>query len=326
MAILRRRVGSSVLPFAIVVSALLAGSAMAAIAPVRLIGGRPQQSGGYASSTWVAWTSRANSTDAQSVSNALARPIAGGTAIRLNAANTQGFTGGFDPGTNTVIYQQVDMSTRTNASDLYFYDLDTQTRTLVSGVNTKRWEWGPRISAGYILFDVDYRKNRRWRTAVDLYDRLAGTTVTLANWGVSRYYAPTGAVGERYATWTLCSTTCSAYVYDISTATTMVIPTRNGRPQYAPVVDETNGRVYFVRSGTGGCGRRVVMLRLPVADLSATPTRIVAMPDGVDIDDSMSLAPGTASDIDLLFSRIVCNTSNIDVYELRDVGSAPDAA
>ncbi len=321
-----RFVRSSALPLAIAVTVLLAGSAMAAITPVRVIGGKAQQSGGYANSTWVAWTSRANSTRAQSVSNAFAMPIAGGTAIQLNAANTQGFTGGFDPGTNTVIYQQVELSARTNASDLYFYDLDTQTRTPVPGVNTKRWEWGPRISAGYILFDVDYRKNRRWRTAVELYDRSATTTVRLASWSVRRYYVPTGAVGERYATWTLCSLTCSAYVYDIVTATTTVIPTRNGRPQYAPVVDETNDRVYFVRSGTGGCGRHVVMLRLPVADLSATPTRIVAMPDGVDVDNPMSLTPSAENGIDLLFSRIVCRTSNIDVYELPDVGSVPDAA
>jgi hypothetical protein len=326
MAMFHRCVRSSVLPLAIVVTVLLAGSAMAAITPVRLIGGKAQQSGGYANATWVAWTARANSADVQSVSNAFARPIAGGTAIQLNAANTQGFTGGFDPGTDTVIYQQIDMSARTNASDLYFYDLDTQVRTPVPGVNTKRWEWGPRISAGYILFDVDYRENRKWHTAVELYDRSAGTTIKLGTWGISRYYAPTGAVGERYATWTLCSSTCSAYVYDIATATTAVIPATNGRPQYAPVVDETNGRVYFVRSGTGGCGRHVVMLRLPVADLSATPTRIVAMPEGVDIDDSMSLAPGAASGVDLLFSRIACRSSNIDVYELPDVGSVPDAA
>ncbi len=264
--------------------------------------------------------------NAQSVSNAFAKPIAGGTAIQLNAANTQGFTGGLDPGTNTVIYQQVDLSARTNPSGLYFYDLDTQMRTPVPGVNTKRWEWGPRISAGYILFDVDYRKNGKWRTAVELHDRSTGVTIDLATWAISRYYVPTGAVGERYATWTRCSSTCSVYVYDIATKTTMVIPTKDGRPQYAPVVDETNGRVYFVRSGKGGgCGRHVVVLRLPVVDLSAAPTRIVAMPDGVDIDDSMSLASRVGSGIDPLFSRIVCNTANIDVHELPDVGSVPDA-
>jgi hypothetical protein len=82
----------------------------------------------------------------------------------------------------------------------------------------------------------------------------------------------------------------------------------------------------FVRSGKGGgCGRQVVVLRLPVADVSAAPTRIVAMPDGVDIDDSMSLASRVGSGIDLLFSRIVCDTANIDVYELPDIGSVPDA-
>ncbi|HEX2425069.1 MAG TPA: hypothetical protein VHM47_04210 [Actinomycetota bacterium] len=147
MAMFLRRVHSFGLPLAVVVTVVLTGSVLAAVTPVLLIGGRPQQSDGYANSTWVAWTSRANSMNAHSVSNAFARPIAGGTAIQLNAANTQGFTGGLDPGTNTVIFQQVDLSARTNPSGLYFYDLDTQMRTPVPGVNTKRWEWGPRISA-----------------------------------------------------------------------------------------------------------------------------------------------------------------------------------
>ncbi len=311
------------LPLAIMATLLLAGSALAQITPVEVIGGKAQQSLGFANATRVAWTSRANSMQAQTLSNAFARPIAGGSRVQLNARNTQGFTGGFDPGTNTVIYQQIDLST--NRSDLYFYDLDTNTRTAVTEVNTKWWEWGPRISTGYILFDLDYRNNGSWRTAIELYDRTAATTTRLGSWRTSKFNAPTASVGETYATWTLCSTSCSAYIHDIATATTSVIPTKNGRPEQGAVVDETNARVYYVRSASMSCGRKVVMLRLPVADLSQTPTRIVAMPDGIDMD-ALSLAPNTMTvGVDLLFSRIVCRNSNEDVYEVADVSSMPDS-
>lgn len=317
----------SVPVLAIVATLLLAGPALAQITPARVIGGKAQQSLGFSNQTWVTWTSRANSTQHQTLSNAFARPLAGGSSIRLNAKNTQGFTGGFDPGTNTIIFQQIDLSARTNPSDLYFYDLDTQTRIPVSEVNTKRWEWGPRISSGYILLNLDYRKNLVWHTAIELYDRSAGTTTRLASWRTGKFYPPTGAVGETYATWTLCSSSCRAYVHHIATATTSEIPTRNDRPQYAPVVDETNARVYFVRSAKMSCGHKVVMLRLPVADLSQTPTKIVAMPEGIDIDSTMSLAPDPSTGgTDLLFSRIICGNSNEDVYEMVNVSSVPDGS
>jgi hypothetical protein len=309
------------IPLAIAVTVLLAGSAMATIAPTEVIGGRAQQYLGFANTTWVAWTAQPNSTYAQTIPTAFARPLAGGTTVRLNAINTDGFTGGFDPGTNTVIYQQVDLSATTNRSDLYFYDLDTDARTPIVEVNSARWEWGPRISASYILFGLDYRKNGQWRSSVELYDRAAMTTSRLGSWRTSRYAVGTGSVGDTYATWTVCSATCLAYVYDADTATASVIPSPNGRPQYAPVVDETSARVYFVRSATMSCGRRVRILRLPLADLSAAPTEIRALPDGIDVD-GMSSAGG----FDLLFSRVVCRTSDEDVYRLPAVDTVPDSA
>lgn len=38
----------------------------------------------------------------QTLPNPFARPIAGDSHVQLNAKNTQGFAGGFDPGTNRV--------------------------------------------------------------------------------------------------------------------------------------------------------------------------------------------------------------------------------
>jgi hypothetical protein len=322
----RTRVSVFSVPLAVVMVLLLAGSAMASITPVEVIGGKAQQFLGFGDRTWVTWTARGSSTQVQTLSNAFARPFAGGSTIQLNPANTEAFTGGFDPGTNSVIYQQIDLAATTNRSDLYFYDLDSNVRRPVTAVNTNRWEWGPRISSGFILFNLDYRKNGSWRTAVELYDRVAMRTSRLASWRMSRFSVSTGSVGETYATWTVCSSTCAIYVHDIGTGTTMPMPTRNDRPQYAPVVDETNARVYFVRSASMNCGRRVVVLRLPVTDLSQIPTRIYAMPDGIDIDDAMSSVAGSTGGFDLLFSRVVCRNSNEDVYRLPDVGSVPDGS
>lgn len=315
------RVSRVLVPSGIVIVALLGmTAALATVTPHKVIGGNGFQTLTFANSANIVWTS--NSSAHPKHYNAYARPRLGGSTVKINTAGTEGFTGGFDPTTNTVIYQQID----NGRSNLYWYDLDTSTRSAVSGVNSKRWEWSPRVSTSYILFERNYRKRGTWYTSVYLFDRGASTTLLVGTWTERRYYVRTGSVGETYATWTVCtSKMCFGYLYTISSQTTQRIPTKNKRSQYAPAVDEANTRVYFVRSGAA-CGATVRILRLPATDLSATPTKIVALPTGIYAGDTISIAPNADGvGLDLLFERVSCNPFTSDAYQADAVNAVPDA-
>jgi Tol biopolymer transport system component len=307
-------------PLALLASLLTATAALATVSPVKVVVDKGWQESPFANGTYVAWTS--NSEKHPKIWNAFARPLSGGSRIRLNAGGTKGFTGGFDPGTDSVIYQQVDGG----RSDIYLYDLDTAIRTKVEGVSSDRWEWSPRISSSFILFNRDYRKNGNSYTSNYLYDRTTGTTRKLGTWPDETTYVPMGSVGAIYASWSVCNrSSCSVHLYDIASGTSTRVPTKNRRPQYAPAVDETNGRIYLVRSGFE-CGAGVLILRLPLDDLSATPTKIVDLPDGIDTGYVMSLAPSSnGTDQDLLFERWRCRASTSDIYRAPSVTTVPDA-
>jgi hypothetical protein len=90
-------------------------------------------------------------------------------------------------------------------------------------------------------------------------------------------------------------------------------------------LDETDATVYFARSGVK-CGAGVTIFRLPLGDLSATPTKIVGLPSGIDVGYVMSLAPNAnGTDRDLLFERVNCQPYRSDVYQAAAVNTVPAA-
>jgi hypothetical protein len=234
--------------------------------------------------------------------------------FQLNPAGTRGYAGGIDPDQDRAIYQHIDGQ----ASDLYTINLVTLRRKkLPSPINTDRWEWGPRISNAFYLFARDASS----RTRLFLYDRAAHTMETLVSFDLTTYYTVPGAVGERYATWSVCGPlSCRAFVHDTETDRTRKIPAPDGKARYAPIVDEAEGSVYFVRSGRG-CGSAVQIMRVPVADLGSTPTNLVNLPTSVDVGYRMSLDQVGAR-VDLWFSRHRCAPHQGDIYRLPDVGIA----
>jgi hypothetical protein len=132
---------------------LVGGAAQSVVQLQPVITGKADQYFGFANDAYLVYTQWARSKGAR----AMARRIDGGSARTLNAAGTEGATGGFDPGTNRVIYQQWKRSK--GRSDLFFYDLDTGRRSKVPGVNTRAWEFHPRISSTFIAFQrARYRK------------------------------------------------------------------------------------------------------------------------------------------------------------------------
>ena len=234
--------------------------------------------------------------------------------FRLNPAGTRGYTGGIDPDQDRAIYQQIDGQ----ASDIYTINLGTRRRTKLPGpINTTRWEWGPRISNAFFLFARDAPMT----TTLFLYDRAAKTMEKLVSLDLTRFYVAPGAVGERYATWTVCGPrNCSAFIRDTDTDLTRKIPAPDGKARYAPVVHEAEGMVYFVRSGAT-CGSTVRIMRLSVADLGGPPVGLLTLPAWIDVGIQMSLEQ-VGAQVHLWFSRYRCAPQQGDVYRLRDVGLA----
>jgi hypothetical protein len=143
----------------------------------------------------------------------------------------------------------------------------------------------------------------------------------LVSLDLTKYYVAPGAVGERYATWSVCGPrTCNAFIRDTDTDQTKKIPAPDGKPRYAPIVDEAEGLVYFVRSGPT-CGSTVRIMRLALADLAAAPVGLLTLPVGVDVGGQMSLEHVGAR-VDLWFSRYRCAPQQGDIYRIRDVGVA----
>jgi hypothetical protein len=248
--------------------------------------------------------------------NAYATSRTTDATTKLNAAGTQGFVGGLDG--NVVIYQQADGP----SSDIYSFDLDTRHRAKVPGLNTTKWEWSPQVSASYYSFFRAFRSNGIWYTGIYLYNRSHARLHRIAQYNAN-LFTTNGSVGDSHASWTVCTRkTCSAYVYDATAKIVKKIPTNNAKPQYEPIVDETNGKVFFLRSGFG-CGLHVRFYWVPIDALGAAPTKVAALPDGVDVG-SMSLSLNVDSgNYDLLFARTPCSTGNADIYQLMDVSPGP---
>lgn len=291
-----------------------APGASAAVVPVLVIGGTGSQFLAFGAEDYLAWAYSPNRDPA--VATTYVKRLSDGKIFRVNAASTLGFPGGFEPGTNRLIYQQIEGS----RSDLWFYDADSRTRRKVRGVNSAAWEWIPRISSSYILFARDRKTNGVLHTDILLLRRSNGVMRKLGSWETVRFSALTGSVGDRYASWSVCTAaSCSAFIYDADTRVTKKIPTKNGRPQYAPTVDETQNLVYFVRSGFD-CGVEVNIWRLPVQGLKDTPKKIVDLFPGVDTGYEMSLWDNAESgERDLLFQRFICGKSTSDIYAAQGV-------
>jgi len=304
---LRKR--AAVLALALAFTAAPSG---AVTGPQQVLAGPEDQILPAANDTYLIWSE--NSASFPNRFHAFGKVRGTTGRFRLNPPGTRGYAGGIDPDQDRAIYQHIDGQ----ASDLYTINLATLQRAkLPSPINTGRWEWGPRISNSFYLFARDASST----TTLFLYDRAAQTMERLVGFDLTRYYVAPGAVGERYATWSVCGPlSCHAYVRDTETDQTRKIPAPDGRARYAPVVHEGEGLVYFVRSGDR-CGAAVQIMRVPVADLGTTPTSLVALPAGIDVGYQMSLLQ-VGGRVDLWFSRYRCAPQQGDIYRLRDVGIA----
>jgi hypothetical protein len=288
--------------------------AQALISPERVLGRASTQDYPFVAGDWLAFAEYDHGDW-----DAFVRNMESGVMRKVNPAGTQAAPGGFDPDTDHLIFGQW---TR-DEWGIYIYDVSERTRRLASGVNAGNWQFEPRISSSYISY-FKYRKvEGEWYVDLFLYDRAGGTDRRLDTWRSSDdLFLANGSVGDRYATWTACRRLCAASVYDSESHTLRRVPAPEGRSHYAPVVDEVNGRVYFVRSGQK-CGAAVDIWRLPVSQLGSEPTKIVDLPDGIDAGFAMSLSmDADETAVDLFFERWDCERRTGDIYVARGVDAA----
>ena len=312
----RHRVGIVVpLSLALVSVVVAVATAGLLVTPEAVVTGKGDQWMPSANDEWVAYSHWVRSSPNQF--SAYALNVASQTKVKLNEAGTDGLTGALDPGTNIVLYQQWDG----RRSDLFFRDLDGDTRTKVAGVNSRYWEWYPLISSSFITFFRDRYVNGAWYTSMYVYRRDNEATRKLWTYRWTQVHSYNGSAGERYITYTLCRTTCQAYLYDWDEKDTRKIPS-DGMEQYAPVVDEVNGTVYVTRSG-GRCGVGVNVYRLPIT-LDAAAETVVDLPAGIDTGWTSAIAPnGVSGMMDLWFERWDCERKAADVYVARGVDNGP---
>jgi hypothetical protein len=276
-----------------------------------------QQFSASGNGDWLAFT--ANTDAHPNRFNAYGVKVDGSARTRLNPKGTRGNAGNFDPGTNTVIYNQYSDTSRSN---LWFFDLNTTDRAKVPSVNTKWFEYNGLVSTGYVLFDRDHRVNGTYYTDLILFDRAGRTETTIGSWRAGHVFVFTGSVGATTASFEVVKTkptfTITSYVFDIAGHTRSKIPVPAGKFAYGATVDETNDLVYFSRSGNG-CGLNVTIRRVSLADLEAPQEVMGSMPDGVDAGE-LSLAPNNDTlATDLLFTRYSCAKGVQHVFELPGV-------
>ena len=302
---------------ALVLAATVASAAL--IVPTKVIGTDGNETTGSANGTWIMWSSNSGHPKRY---DALARPSAGGTRVKLNETGTAGYAGGFDPGTNTVIYQQVDHG----SSNLYFFDLDTKQRSLVPGVNSSRWEWAPLVSAQYVMYQRDLRVDGVWWTELRIRDRTTGFERLIRKVRSAKVFTFTGSIGDSHASWNVCASKCKAFVGEIvPDATGFTVAAFEIHPdplkhQSMPVVDEANGAIYYVRGGTT-CGANVNIFRTPLTPpYGQLGAKVVDLAPNVDVAYRLSLAPNLASGMyDLYFARWKCGSRESDIYAARGV-------
>ena len=278
---------------------------------MEILGGPEDQQDPQGNATYLIWYQ--NSEARPRTYNMYASADGGATKFRLNRTRTTGFTGDLDQDGTEAIYQEI----RRGQSNIQIIDLASRARSNPpAGINTRQWEWAPRLSDEFILFEREFPRTDRSRLI--LFDRNAQTNATLLDVHTRIWIYPYD-VGSQYASWEREDNTgWSAWIYDIVAETKTRIPTVNNQLQYAPVVDELHWNVYWVRSGRGNCGNNVRILRAPVSSLD-TPTVVATMPDGVDVW-TQSLEQNVADGrIDLLFTRYRCRNNQGDLYEVQGV-------
>jgi hypothetical protein len=284
----------------------------APIDPIRVLGGRTDQFGPGASTTYIGYT--ANTLGSPDHYDAYVKATSGGSVTKLNSGS-QGAFGGILPDGSQAVYQQFN----NRGSDIHLVDLPAFSQVFPgSGINTDNWEFLPVISQDWIMFGRITRRTE----LIKLFDRNTSEMITLSKVDLSgsKRLLPDN-VTETYATWSICgSTSCNAVYYNLTTKQLGRVPNPNKSHFYAPSVSDTSGNIYFARSGNG-CGVRV---RIQSWDFNSLHgfTTVSSLPDGYDVAFRTFTFVDSGHD-DVYFDRVRCSGKFYsDIFETPEAETA----
>jgi len=181
-----------------------------------------------------------------------------GSVMRINARRTSAYIGGFDPGTDRVIYQQV----RSGESDLFLYDIGDRRRIPLRRLNDGRWQWNPSIDVHqgtpWVLYGVNRfgSASAAWRLYL-ANGRTGERTLLDSTTNRCGCMFP-GTVAYPWVTWAV-GADATAWRYDIRTGErTPLLPT--DRDEYGVTVTP-EGTAYVAQSGDR-CGSAGALYRV----------------------------------------------------------------
>ena len=232
----------------------------------------------------------------------------GGTLTRINANRTTAYVGGFDQGTDRVIFQQ----THGGESDLFLYDIGDDRRIPLRRLNDGHWQWNPSIDSNRGTTWIVYGVNRfgspgaRWR--LFLFNAATGERTLLDETSNRCGCLFPGTIAYPWVTWAV-GDDATAWRYDIRTRErTPLLPT--DRDEYGVAVTP-EGTAYVARSGDR-CGVGSALYRV---GLNGAPYLVHDIAEG---NEAANLSVDYIGPHDrLYFDRRTCRNGSADVLRLR---------
>lgn len=232
-----------------------------------------------------------------------------GPVRNVNPSGSQGVWGAVSSDGTTAAFQEI----INGKSNIELYNTGSHTvSNPPAGVNTKEWEWSPSIDGNYLLFARNDITATFPPDDVVLFKLSTDTQLVLGTSGLRKGYMQAGQVSGDYATYQKCSASvCNVYRYQISTATTTMVPNPRSKVNYASSVD-TSGTVYFGRSGWN-CGSNARLEKWTPG--GSPPSTLYTPAVGVDFGGSFTETTG-GGDV-LFFDRVKCASNSWDIFKMN---------
>jgi hypothetical protein len=233
---------------------------------------------------------------------------------RMNAERTSGFVGGFDNGTDIVIFQQ----SRGSDSDLALWDVSRERRRNLGDLNNGAWQWSPSIDSDgsggeWVLYGENKfsKPSSKWK--VFLVNRTTDDRILLdQTTNRCRCIFP-GNVAFPWVTWTK-GIMGTAFRYNIETDVTEPVVLPTDRDEYQSVVT-SDGTAYIAQAGDR-CGTNPELWRV---DPDGMPTLLLEMaakrePLSISVDERTGRT-------DLYFDRFNCRSQSADILRIAGADS-----
>ncbi len=275
---------------------------------------------GYPAATHVgsrrlfAWSNEANANRIAAFAE-----VNGGTVTRINPRRTSAYVGGYDQGTDLLIYQQV----RGNQSDLFLYDAGERRRMPLRALNDKKWQWNPSIDTHkgtrWILYGVNRFSSPGAPWRLYLYNDKTGEKLLLDETTNRCGCLFPGTVAYPWVTWAI-GEDASAWRYNIKTQERVqLLPST--RDEYAVAV--TPDGVSYVAQGGDRCGSNAKVFRV---NEDGTSVELLSFKKR---REATNLTVDTTGPFDrLYYERRNCRTGTSDILRLRRanvIGSSASA-